>query len=64
MQYEAAVAKDKGRDPQVLACLGRVWLLKGKQEKNIASMKRSLEYSQQVRIFLPVMLLLALRHSQ
>ncbi|KAH0544407.1 hypothetical protein FGG08_001433 [Glutinoglossum americanum] len=44
--YEAALAKDRANDPQILACLGRVWLLKGKQEKNIASMKNSLEYSQ------------------
>lgn len=43
-----AVAKDKGRDPQILACLGRVWLLRGKQDKSIDAIKRSLEYSQQV----------------
>ncbi|KAH0558716.1 hypothetical protein GP486_004639 [Trichoglossum hirsutum] len=44
--YEAALAKDRANDPQILACLGRVWLLKGKQEKNISSMKNALEYSQ------------------
>ncbi|KAK5006044.1 protein required for normal CLN1 and CLN2 G1 cyclin expression, partial [Cryomyces antarcticus] len=44
--YEAALAKDRGRDPQILACLGRVWLLKGKQDKSTTAMKTSLEYSQ------------------
>ncbi|OCK78598.1 hypothetical protein K432DRAFT_406325 [Lepidopterella palustris CBS 459.81] len=44
--YEAALAKDRARDPQILACLGRVWLLRGKQEKSIQAMKTSLEYSQ------------------
>ena len=47
-QYETALAKDRGGDPQILACLGRVWLLKGKQEKSITAMKQSLAYSQQV----------------
>ncbi|KAF2181843.1 protein prenylyltransferase [Zopfia rhizophila CBS 207.26] len=44
--YEAALAKEKARDPTVLACLGRVWLLRGKQEKSIQAMKMSLDYSQ------------------
>ncbi|KAF2841406.1 tetratricopeptide [Patellaria atrata CBS 101060] len=44
--YETALAKDRARDPQVLACLGRVWLMKGKQEKSVQAMKTSLEYSQ------------------
>ncbi|TKA68751.1 hypothetical protein B0A49_07027 [Cryomyces minteri] len=44
--YEAALAKDRARDPQILACLGRVWLLRGKQEKSTTAMKTSLEYSQ------------------
>lgn len=43
--YEAALTKDRNHDPQILACLGRVWLLKGKQEKNIQAMKTALEYS-------------------
>ena len=46
--YEAAMAKDRGKDPQILACLGRVWLQKGKQEKSALAMKQSLVYSQQV----------------
>ncbi|KAI9782525.1 MAG: hypothetical protein M1816_001863 [Peltula sp. TS41687] len=45
--YEAALAKDRGGDPHILACLGRVWLMKGREEKNVAAVKRSLEYSQQ-----------------
>ncbi|KZF22569.1 hypothetical protein L228DRAFT_210419 [Xylona heveae TC161] len=44
--FEAALAKDRARDPQILACLGRVWLLKGKQERSVAAMKSSLDYSQ------------------
>ncbi|KAK0663701.1 Tetratricopeptide repeat protein 1 [Lasiodiplodia hormozganensis] len=44
--YETALAKDRARDATILACLGRVWLLKGKQEKNIQAMKTSLDYSQ------------------
>lgn len=46
--YEIALSKDKGRDPQLLGCLGRVWLLKGKQEKNAEAMKTALEYSKRV----------------
>ncbi|KAI9700323.1 MAG: hypothetical protein M1836_002338 [Candelina mexicana] len=44
--YETALAKDRGNDPQILACLGRVWLLKAKQEKSPLAMRNSLEYSQ------------------
>lgn len=44
--YEIALSKDRARDPTILACLGRVWLLKGKQERNIQAMKTSLDYSQ------------------
>ncbi|KAL1302547.1 hypothetical protein AAFC00_002929 [Neodothiora populina] len=44
--YELALARSRGpSDPSILACLGRVWLLKGKQEKNLPAMKSSLEYS-------------------
>ncbi|KAK8199529.1 hypothetical protein IWZ00DRAFT_521580 [Phyllosticta capitalensis] len=43
--YETALAKDRSRDPTILACLGRAWMLKGKQDKNIQSMKTSLDYS-------------------
>ncbi|KAF2788003.1 hypothetical protein K505DRAFT_256487 [Melanomma pulvis-pyrius CBS 109.77] len=44
--YEAALAKDKARDPTILACLGRVWLLRGKHEKSLPAMKTALDYSQ------------------
>ncbi|KAF2474253.1 TPR-like protein [Lindgomyces ingoldianus] len=43
--YEAALAKEKARDPTILACLGRVWLLRGKQEKSVQGMKTALDYS-------------------
>ncbi|CAD0099070.1 unnamed protein product [Aureobasidium mustum] len=43
--YEAALAKDRTHDPSILACLGRVWLMKGKQEKNMQAMKTALEFS-------------------
>ena len=41
------MAKDRSHDPQILASLGRVWLLRGKQEKSIPAMKTSLDYSRQ-----------------
>jgi RNA polymerase-associated protein CTR9 len=44
--YEATLTKDRANDAQILACLGRVWMLRGKQEKAVAAMKSSLEYSQ------------------
>lgn len=47
--YETALAKDRGRDVQILACLGRVWWLKGKQEMNLAAMKTALEYAQRAQ---------------
>jgi RNA polymerase-associated protein CTR9 len=43
--YEAALVKDRANDVTVLACLGRVWMLRGKQEKSLQAMKNSLEYS-------------------
>ena len=44
-QYEIALAKDRAGDPQILACLGRVWLIKGKQDKSPQAMKNALDYS-------------------
>ena len=44
--YEATLSKDRASDPQVLACLGRVWLLKGKQDKSAQAMRNALDYSQ------------------
>ena len=52
-QYEAAISKDRGSDPQILACLGRVYLLKGKQEKSVSAMKTSLEYSRRALLVAP-----------
>jgi RNA polymerase-associated protein CTR9 len=45
IQYELALNKERQNDPQILACLGRVYLIKSRQEKNLASMKQSLSYS-------------------
>lgn len=45
--YEAALKKDgRGENAQILACLSRVWLLKGKADKSISALNTSLEYSQ------------------
>jgi RNA polymerase-associated protein CTR9 len=45
--YETALKKDgRGENAQILACLSRVWLLKGKADKSISALNTSLEYSQ------------------
>ncbi len=46
--YEAALSKDRGQDAQILACLGRTWLAKGKAEKSLQAYKNALDYSQKV----------------
>ncbi|KAF9884276.1 hypothetical protein FE257_001951 [Aspergillus nanangensis] len=51
--YEAALSKDRARDAQILSCLGRVWLLKGKQEMNLSSMKTALDYAQRAHSVAP-----------
>ncbi|KAJ5334301.1 hypothetical protein N7541_004136 [Penicillium brevicompactum] len=51
--YETALSKDRARDVQILACLGRVWWLKGKQEANLAAMKTALEYAERARTVSP-----------
>ncbi|KAJ5641539.1 hypothetical protein N7490_005539 [Penicillium lividum] len=51
--YETALSKDRSRDVQILACLGRVWWLKGKQEMNLAAMKTALEYAQRAQSVSP-----------
>ncbi|KAJ9195394.1 hypothetical protein DTO021D3_8374 [Paecilomyces variotii] len=51
--YEMALSKDRARDAQILACLGRVWFLKGKQEKSISAMKAALDYAQRAREVAP-----------
>ncbi|KAJ5792147.1 Tetratricopeptide TPR2 [Penicillium pulvis] len=47
--YEIALSKDRSRDVQILACLGRVWWLKGKQEMNLVAMKTALDYAQRAK---------------
>ncbi|KAF2750445.1 TPR-like protein [Sporormia fimetaria CBS 119925] len=44
--YEAALSRAKPNDVTLLACLGRVWLLRGKTERSLTAMKTSLDYSQ------------------
>ena len=51
--YEAALAKDRSRDVQILACLGRVWWLKGKQEMNLVAMKTALDYAKRAQAVSP-----------
>lgn len=46
--YEAALSKDRSSDAQILACLGRTWLAKGKAEKSLQAFKNALDYSQKV----------------
>jgi RNA polymerase-associated protein CTR9 len=46
--YEAALSKDRSHDAQILACLGRTWLAKGKAEKSLQAFKSALDYSQKV----------------
>ena len=53
LQYEAALLKDRAADPQILACLGRVWLLKGKFDKSPAAMRTSLDYSHRALAIAP-----------
>ncbi|KAI0998543.1 Tetratricopeptide repeat protein 1 [Podosphaera aphanis] len=45
--YEHALSKDRSRDPQILACLGRTWLAKARAEKmSLSGLKSALEYAQ------------------
>jgi RNA polymerase-associated protein CTR9 len=46
--YEAALSKDRAHDAQILACLGRTWLAKGRAEKSLQAFKNALDYSQKV----------------
>lgn len=53
--YEAALSKrdgtkDKLRDGIALACLGRVWLMKGRHDKNLSSLKTALDYARRVSV--------------
>lgn len=47
--YEAALAKDRAHDAQILACLGRTWLAKARAEKSLPAYKSALDYSRKVR---------------
>ncbi|KAG2412682.1 hypothetical protein HFD88_010239 [Aspergillus terreus] len=51
--YETALSKDRARDAQILSCLGRVWLLKGKQEMSLSAMKTALDYAQRAHSVAP-----------
>ncbi|KKY27854.1 putative rna polymerase ii transcription elongation factor [Phaeomoniella chlamydospora] len=45
--YELALQKDtRAENPNILACLSRVWLLKGKAEKSIPALNSALHYSE------------------
>ncbi|KAF1811954.1 TPR-like protein [Eremomyces bilateralis CBS 781.70] len=46
--YDAALSKDRAKDPTILSCLGRVWLMKGKHDKSIQAMTTALDYSKRV----------------
>ncbi|POS86373.1 TPR-like protein, partial [Erysiphe pulchra] len=44
--YEMAMSKDRPRDPQILACLGRTWLARARAEKmSLSALKNALSYS-------------------
>ncbi len=47
--YELALTKDRTNDAQILACLGRTWLAKGKSDKSVSAFKNALDCSQRVR---------------
>lgn len=57
--YELALAKSAKEtgsgspDPGILACLGRVWLLRGRQEKQLEAYQTSLDISRQALALLP-----------
>lgn len=45
--YEIALTKEnKANDPNILSCLGRTWLHKGRAEKSFDAYKTALEYAQ------------------
>ncbi|CAK4033021.1 Tetratricopeptide repeat 1 [Lecanosticta acicola] len=45
--YELALQKSREKDAQILACLGRAWLMRGRAEKQIEHYKQSLDFSRQ-----------------
>ncbi|ODV92203.1 hypothetical protein CANCADRAFT_16634, partial [Tortispora caseinolytica NRRL Y-17796] len=44
--YDAALAQRGERDGQLLTCLGRVWFLKGRDERSLGSLKQALNYAE------------------
>jgi RNA polymerase-associated protein CTR9 len=52
--YEYALAKkDRVSEVAVLTCLGRVWLMKGRHEKDLKGLKYALDYSQRALELVP-----------
>lgn len=45
--YELALAKSTTREHSILGCLGRVWLMRGRQEKKLDAYKTSLDFARQ-----------------
>ncbi|KAK4622120.1 Tetratricopeptide repeat protein 1 [Fulvia fulva] len=45
--YELALQKSRQKDPQIMACLGRAWLLRGRAERNLEHFQMSLDLSKQ-----------------
>ncbi|KAI5868056.1 tetratricopeptide [Durotheca rogersii] len=44
--YEIALSKEgKGNDPSILACLGRAWLNRGRQERSLDAYKNALNFA-------------------
>jgi RNA polymerase-associated protein CTR9 len=49
--YEMALARDgKGKDPVILACLGRTWLNRGRAERDIEAYNKSLDCARRVSL--------------
>ncbi|GAM86827.1 hypothetical protein ANO11243_048470 [Dothideomycetidae sp. 11243] len=44
-EYEIALSRDRANDPQMLSCLGRVWYMRGRQEKSLQAFKNALDYA-------------------
>ena len=53
LKYEAALARHRASDPQILACIGRTWMVRSRTEKSVSAMKTSLEYSQRALSLAP-----------
>lgn len=51
--YEAALKKDKANDAQLLSCLGRAWLMRGRVEKSAEMLDTALSYSERALALAP-----------